>query len=158
MPSLKQTSFNLVLMQIFSCGIVALGPLLESLFELRKVDEVKSLRIIFGVIALVGVLYFFSALFNLGKSLTPNPIPKKSSELVTTGLYSLSRHPIYTALIVSAFGWTGFWFSWISALGLIALTIILRRKASFEENLLLQRYGHAYEAYTQTVNRFIPWK
>jgi protein-S-isoprenylcysteine O-methyltransferase Ste14 len=107
------------------------------------------------VLVLIGFAIEFASGRALGRSLTPSPIPRDSSELVTAGIYKYLRHPIYTGLMVFGLGATlqsgptpHVWF-------LVALVILLNIKARWEERLLLARYPE-YKAYMSSTPRFLP--
>jgi protein-S-isoprenylcysteine O-methyltransferase Ste14 len=91
----------------------------------------------------------------LGKSLTAHPMPSKNAVLVTDGLYRFVKHPIYSGLILLAFGLTiaGGFFPHV--LFFIALVLLLNYKASFEEKLLASTYA-GYAEYSKITGRFIP--
>ena len=91
----------------------------------------------------------------LGKSLTAHPMPSKNAVLVTDGLYRFVKHPIYSGLILLAFGLTiaGGFFPHV--LFFIALVLLLNYKASFEEKLLASTYA-GYAEYSKKTGRFIP--
>jgi protein-S-isoprenylcysteine O-methyltransferase Ste14 len=143
---------TLVIAQVVCCGAVTLGPYLEQV----RVHPPILVQILFGLVFVLGLLIFFGSLITLGQSLTPNPIPKPTNILIINGLYSWVRHPIYLALILGAIGWTGFWFSWISGVAALILIGVLHKKARFEEQLLIKRYGATYINYMHRVNRFFP--
>jgi protein-S-isoprenylcysteine O-methyltransferase Ste14 len=76
--------------------------------------------------------------------------------LVTTGLYSVIRHPSYLGLMVNSLGWALAFRSGVGVL-LAALTIpplIARIRA--EEALLHSQFGNAYDAYRARTSRLIP--
>lgn len=82
----------------------------------------------------------------------------KRGKLVTSGVYSLVRNPIYSAFI---FIFTGILLMVNNILLLILpilfwlyLTILLKNT---EEKWLLAKFGQAYLDYCQKVNRVIPW-
>ena len=91
----------------------------------------------------------------LGKSLTAHPIPGKNAVLVTDGLYKFVKHPIYSGLILAAFGLTitGGFFPHV--IFFVALVLLLNYKASFEEKLLASTYA-GYAEYAKKTGRFIP--
>ena len=100
------------------------------------------------------VILAFSALA-LGKSLTAHPIPGKNAVLVTDGLYRFVKHPIYSGLILAAFGLTitgGFFPHFIF---FVLLVLLLNYKASFEEKMLASTYA-GYAEYSKKTGRFIP--
>ena len=114
---------------------------------LLSVVSLTSLFIGFVILAL-------SALA-LGKSLTAHPMPGKNAVLVTDGLYKFVKHPIYSGLILAAFGLTitGGFFPHV--IFFAALVLLLNYKASFEEKLLASTYT-GYAEYAKKTGRFIP--
>ena len=78
-------------------------------------------------------------------------------ELITTGVFSKMRHPMYVSLILMYLGlaiaWGVVWML-LPSLLFSALTALTTLK---EEEFLLRRFGHQYEEYMQAVPwRFIP--
>ncbi len=77
--------------------------------------------------------------------------------LVTTGVFSKMRHPMYLSLILMYLGlaisWGVVWML-VASLVFSASTVLM---AIREEEFLSRRFGHQYEEYMQTVPwRFIP--
>lgn len=100
------------------------------------------------------VILAFSALA-LGKSLTPHPMPGKNAVLVTDGLYRFVKHPIYSGLILLAFGLTIAGGFFPHSIFFIALVLLLNYKARFEEQLLASTYA-GYAEYSKKTGRFVP--
>ncbi|MFO7740412.1 MAG: isoprenylcysteine carboxylmethyltransferase family protein, partial [Desulfatiglandaceae bacterium] len=74
--------------------------------------------------------------------------------LVTTGVFSKMRHPMYLSLILMYLGLPIAWgIVWMLLPSLLfsALTVLTTIK---EEEFLLRRFGHQYEEYMQAV----PWR
>jgi protein-S-isoprenylcysteine O-methyltransferase Ste14 len=112
-----------------------------------------------GLIGLAFILLGSAALLfsflGLGNSLTALPIPRAGGKLVTTGMYSRVRHPIYFALLLMGFGVildSGYWPQLIIYM---MLYFILTIKADFEERLLKEKYPD-YEKYAERTPRFFP--
>jgi protein-S-isoprenylcysteine O-methyltransferase Ste14 len=107
------------------------------------------------VLIIVGVGIVLFAFFGLGRALTASPIPKADGQLVTTGLYARVRHPIYFGLLLAAAGIVldaGWW----PQLAIAAmLYVLLNIKASFEEQLLVERYPE-YREYAAKTPRLLP--
>jgi protein-S-isoprenylcysteine O-methyltransferase Ste14 len=112
--------------------------------------SVVSLTSLFLGIVILG----FSALA-LGKSLTAHPMPGKKAVLVTDGLYRYVKHPIYSGLILAAFGLTITGGFFPHAIFFVLLVLLLNYKASFEEKLLVSTYA-GYAEYSKKTGRFIP--
>lgn len=88
---------------------------------------------------------------------TINPLrPSRASRLITTGVFALSRNPIYLAdlLLLAAFAvWLGNAFN--VALLVLFVCYINRYQIVPEERALTQLFGAAYAAYCARVRRWL---
>jgi protein-S-isoprenylcysteine O-methyltransferase Ste14 len=66
------------------------------------------------------------------------------------------RHPLYTAVIWAAMGWSLIWQSWPALATSLALAAFFDAKARHEERWLRQKFPD-YADYERRVRRFIPW-
>ncbi len=108
-----------------------------------------------GALLFTGILLAATGSVNLGRNLTPLPIPKKHATLIVTGVYRLVRHPIYSGIILMAFGW-GMWLnSWLTAGYALLLFFFFDVKSRYEERLLLEKFPE-YAAYRKRVRKLIP--
>lgn len=110
------------------------------------------------VVALAGVLVTtLSATAILRRKTTLSPFsPEKSSAIVTTGPYRLSRNPIYLGLLMVLAGWSLYLASWASLLVLPAFVAYMNRFQILpEERVLAARFGAAFDAYLTSVGRWI---
>ena len=106
----------------------------------------------FGVIvALLGFLAFRQA------KTTVNPVnPEKASSLVTGGIYSYTRNPMYVGLTALLVGWA----IWLAApwllLGPVVLMLYLTRFQILpEERVMRSKFGRDYDEYRQRVRRWL---
>lgn len=147
----KSRAWFYVAIQFLLIFLLVLSPRMD-----RPYGDLSELVGILGVgLILLGSALLLYSFLGLGNSLTALPIPKAHGQLVTTGLYSRVRHPIYFALLVMGLGVildAGYWPQIIIYLMLFT---ILRIKADFEESLLSQKYPE-YKKYAQTTPRFFP--
>jgi protein-S-isoprenylcysteine O-methyltransferase Ste14 len=77
--------------------------------------------------------------------------------LVKTGIYKYIRHPLYSSLILVAWGVFLKDISLLSASLAILATIFLAVMAIVEERENLQRFGDEYAHYMKSTKRFIPF-
>jgi len=92
----------------------------------------------------------------LGRKLTPFPKPAAQAELVQHGIYSLIRHPLYTAVLCAAAAGSLIRQSWPALAASLVLAVFLDVKARREERWLRQHFPD-YDRYAREVRRFIPW-
>ena len=108
--------------------------------------------ILLAIAAFLGLAGFLA----LRGNLTPFPKPRHGANLVQSGVYSLVRHPLYTAVILGALGWALAARSWPAALAAGALSAFFNVKAGIEERWLAQKFPE-YKTYATRVKRFIPF-
>ena len=82
---------------------------------------------------------------------------EKTTELVTTGVYGTIRHPMYSSLLLLA--WGVFWKapSWAGITLVAIATGCLIATARTEERENIRFFGPAYATYMRQTRRFIPF-
>ena len=113
------------------------------------------LKIVGLFVSVFGIFIVLVALFNLDKSLTAFPTPKNGSSLITTGLYKFARHPIYSGILFTVFGYSVFSDSIFRFCISILLLVLFLIKTNYEEKKLLSKYKE-YQEYRNKVGRFLP--
>ena len=102
------------------------------------------LRIAGAILAVVGYSTFVTARLQLGKSFAVTP---QAKELVTLGLYSRIRNPIYVFVDLTIFGLIlALRLYWLFAL-LPILVAMHAFRAHREAKVLLEKFGQAYLDY-----------
>ena len=82
---------------------------------------------------------------------------EKTTQLVTSGIYKYIRHPLYSSLLLLAWG---IFFKNFSAAGIvlaIAATVFLIFTAKADETECIQFFGVEYQNYIKHTKRFIPF-
>ena len=109
-----------------------------------------------GVVLILGGLGLIGAgLFYLGPNLTPLPYPKADGVLVERGAYGLVRHPIYSGLVLAAFGWACLRMGLLTGFYAALLLVFFDIKSRREERWLGEKFP-AYAAYQRRVKKLIP--
>lgn len=103
------------------------------------------------VMELVSIAYFSRA------KTTVNPLkPERSNQLVITGLYRVTRNPMYVGMLLLLSGYT-IWKG--NPFGISALWVFTAYITHFqikpEEEALLQHFGDAYRDYKKRVRRWL---
>lgn len=83
------------------------------------------------------------------------PTPNQNADLITSGLYKRIRHPIYTGVLLAAFGVTIWHGHLVTLIASILLVGLLTSKSLYEEDLLMAQYPQ-YREYMSTTGRFLP--
>ena len=103
----------------------------------------------------IGVVTLFAGFRGLGKSLTANPVPNEDGVLVTKGIYSIVRHPIYLGLLIITLGLVISSGVWAQIIVWVALAVLLTYKMRWEEVLLSAKYK-GYAEYMTKVPGLVP--
>lgn len=87
---------------------------------------------------------------------TVNPLqPGRTTAIVTSGLYRLSRNPMYTGLLIAL---TGIVFVFRSLSPIIVLPafmwVVTQFQIKAEERILLDKFGEEYNQYLHSVPRW----
>ena len=104
----------------------------------------------------VGLAFAAWARVRIGRFWSSAVVLKADHDLIRVGPYALTRHPIYTGLLLAL---TGTALARDSLAGLLGLALLLAGfvvKLRQEERLLLERFGPAYQAYRDEVPALIP--
>ncbi len=104
----------------------------------------------------VGGLLILAGLASLGRNLDVVPHPKDDANLVEHGAYKIVRHPIYSGIILGAFGWGFLSNSVISLLLAAVLFLFFDIKSRREEKWLNHKFSD-YAAYQQRVRKLLPF-
>jgi protein-S-isoprenylcysteine O-methyltransferase Ste14 len=105
----------------------------------------------------VGIAGTFIAQLAMGSSWRIGVDPEERTDLVTEGVFSLCRNPIYSFMIIA---WVGFALllpTWVAlAAGVLLITGIQIQVRLVEEPHMIRTHGETYLAWARRVGRFVP--
>jgi protein-S-isoprenylcysteine O-methyltransferase Ste14 len=104
-----------------------------------------------GLLALAGVWSCHR------RGTTVNPLqPETASALVTSGVYRLSRNPMYAGFLLCLCGWGCYLGNGYALLGPVAFVLYMNRFQIIPEERALERiFGAEYDAYRRMVRRWL---
>jgi protein-S-isoprenylcysteine O-methyltransferase Ste14 len=130
-------------------GLARLAPL---------AGEPSSRAVVALALAALGVAFSVSGAiaFRRAKT-TKNPMkPQAASSLVVSGVYKLTRNPMYLGLSLVLLGWAVFlWSAWALLGPVVFITYISRFQIAPEERILTTLFGSEYSAYKARVRRWL---
>jgi protein-S-isoprenylcysteine O-methyltransferase Ste14 len=106
-------------------------------------------------LCLVGVLILVLSLVSFGNSFRVGIDVDQPGRLVTTGIFAVSRNPIYVGFFVFLVGQFLVFPNWVPLIYLIAATWLFHRQVLREEDFMRQRYGQEYAEYCSHVRRYV---
>ena len=125
---------------------------------LTKPIKFPHIEIIGGIILLLGIATAVLAILLFKKNKTTvNPMkPEDTTTLVTTGIFSITRNPMYLGLFFVIFSTVLFFGSWF---GIIILMFFVWYITKFqimpEEEAMEKLFGNQYDEYKQNVRRWL---
>ena len=128
----------LVFLQFF---IISLHFFQWEFIPQKQIIQVSPLFYLVGFfIIIIALIILLVSIKDLGRNLSPFPRPIKNSNLVTTGIYRVTRHPMYYSLIFISLG---FFITKLSIYYLFlstSLILIIKFKIALEEQYLKNKF------------------
>ena len=131
-------------------GISLVVPLLEMPTFIRVAAALA--------IALAGVGFSLAGVISFRRARTTvNPMkPETTSSLVCSGIYRVTRNPMYVGLLFVLVAWAVFLSSVWALLGPLAFVLYINRfQIAPEERVLSTMFGTSYSAYKSRVRRWL---
>jgi protein-S-isoprenylcysteine O-methyltransferase Ste14 len=126
-------------------------------FILQQVSDVSNMiwPLIFFItgisLAMLGIKEF------LAQQTTVNPLdPRQSTSLVVSGVFQLTRNPMYLGMLVVLLGWGDFLDNFLAYSGaLFFFVYITAFQIKPEEAVMLEKFGEPFKQYCQSVRRWL---
>ena len=131
--------------------------LLSIAFPAASFELSEKKPITMAVAAVAGLLAGASILSFLRAKTTLHPDkPERTTKLVVTGVYAITRNPMYLSLLLLLIGWAVYLANCASALPIPFFVAYLNRfQIMPEERALASLFGGEYEAYSRRVRRWL---
>jgi protein-S-isoprenylcysteine O-methyltransferase Ste14 len=105
----------------------------------------------------IGIIGTFPAQMAMGTSWWIGVDAEERTELVTGGVFSLCRNPIYTFMVLAWIGFALLVPTWLAIVAIAAAVIAFEVQVRLvEEPYLIRSHGDAYLAWASRVGRFVP--
>ena len=153
LPALKERALRTpkIVQRGFVIASYLLPPLVLPLLPQPRLPWPVPAGIGAGLVLLVGMIV---VRVMARRELGAYPVLRRKSNLVTTGIYSRVRHPMYLSNILFALGWA-LLFRGIHALLCVPIwALCYWALIFFEEKGLEEEYGEEYREY----RRRVPWR
>lgn len=116
----------------------------------------KWARILGMALGILGVAVFLCAVLEMRDSWRAGVSKTDQTELVTNGIYQLSRNPAFLGFDLVYMGILLMFFNWILlAATLFAMLMLHLQIVNVEEEFLITVFGEAYLEYRKKVNRYL---
>lgn len=111
-----------------------------------------------GVVLAIGLVLLYRSHRDLGKSWSITLEVRDRQQLVTRGVYSRVRHPMYLALLTHGVGQALYLPNWIAGPAFLAAVVLLvAARLRAEERMMEETFGEAYRAYRASTWRILPY-
>jgi len=149
--------FALWVTEILATALALDWRIFPAPLQRRLLDSLSS-QIAGGALVTAGGAVFILALVSFGASWRIGIDAKTPGGLVTTGMFALSRNPIFVFLDLYAFGT----FLINGTLGFLLFALVLAAGIHYqilqEESFLRRTYGTDYHDYCRRTARYFSWK
>ncbi len=135
-----KTSYDLILvfLQFF---IISLHFFQWEFIPQKQIIQAIPFSYFLGIlIIIIAFILMLISIKDLGRNLSPFPRPIKNSNLVTTGIYRFTRHPMYYSLIFTSIGVFIIKLSIYYLFLTISLALIIKFKIALEEKYLMNKF------------------
>lgn len=130
-------------------GLAGLAPL--------PVLDTTAAHMAGAAVAVIGILATVAAQWQMGESWRIGVDPAERTGLVTDGIFGQVRNPVFTAMLITAVGFTLMVGNWVAIAGFTALVVALEVQVrAVEEPYLARTHGATYTTYATAAGRFLP--
>lgn len=104
-----------------------------------------------------GLWLFWRSHADLGRNWSVTTELREDHSLTTTGVYSRIRHPMYAAIWILFAAQPFFIHNWLAGWGgLLSFALLYFVRVTYEEAMMRERFGAAYDDYCRRTGRLLP--
>jgi protein-S-isoprenylcysteine O-methyltransferase Ste14 len=130
---------------------------LVSIFDfVTKPYSYSWFNIIGFILFVFGLVIYLKARLKLGRFFSEKLRLLKTHELVTSGIYGIIRHPIYTGGMLLLLGFTLILNSFLGFLIMLLYVPLILIRIPYEEKMLKEAFGQQYIDYMKRTKKLIP--
>lgn len=137
------------------------GAIAAPIADMAGVDPLTDsdlISVVGVVVAIVGIAATYMAQMGMGSEWRIGVDRDEVTGLVTGGVFSLVRNPIFSAMMLTAAGFAAMVPNLIAVFAVICVLVAIELQVRFvEEPHLLRIHGNPYRDYTTQVGRFFPF-
>lgn len=105
-----------------------------------------------------GLWVFRRAHKDLGRNWSVTLEIRDQHKFVSTGLYAVVRHPMYSSFLLIAVGQAFLLSNWVAGLsGLVGFAVLFFMRIEAEERMMSEKFGSQYRSYAERTKRIIPY-
>lgn len=109
------------------------------------------------VVLCLGIWLFYRSHADLGRNWSISLEIREDHQLVRSGVYRLIRHPMYTAIFLTALAQALLLSNWLAGPScFLAFLVMFALRIGREETMMLNKFGEAYGDYMNRTKRLIP--
>ncbi len=119
---------------------------------------ILSVQSIVGLaLIVIGLTIAIVAQITLWRFYSSSLVIREDHQLITHGVYRLTRHPIYLGNIMFFIGVTVYASSLYGLLTMSALIPVFLNRIRIEERMLTEEFGDSYRRYKEATSKLIPF-
>ncbi|MGE5072981.1 MAG: methyltransferase family protein [Anaerolineae bacterium] len=149
---------GLLVITVFVAGII-IGMNMPNIAPSFNIQDHAGIHFVAGIVLVwAGLVLRYWSIRTLGRFFSTRLVIQDRHELITSGPYSILRHPSYTGAVLTFIGFGLGAGNWLSLLVLLATALISYAwRIRSEEKLLLAEFGDAFLQHKKHTWAIIPF-
>ncbi len=142
---------------VYALSIALLMWLLNKYIPVAVLVQAPWNKVGLAIVVIAGTLDLWSLFLFIKQRTTVNPMkPANTSDLVVSGLYKISRNPMYVGMLIMLLGFA-VWLGSLTPFLVLPLFyfVITQMQIKPEEKFLLEKFGTQYQTYKESVRRWL---